>query len=319
MSAKYFDRYSQLASHFALTTEVDALTAEVAGAFASEGIETIVLKGPVLAKWLYPAEVRPYSDSDLMVAFENRVRAVGVLKRLGFSEHVPWMPTPLSLDPGGTAYSRAGSWMVDLHCQLPGLDGDPDAFWGRLATSAERQMIGGVQLRVPDREVVLMHVVLHAAHHANQVDGMPLEDLRRALACVEESEWADALELARVHEGVPAFAAGLRLLPEGEDLVRRLGLGEVRSLQHEVRREDNVMAEELYVLLSADVGIRRKLMVAAADVFPRPEYMRWWSPLARRGKLGLAGAYLWRALWVSGQAPRAIRTVWRIQRAKGGA
>jgi hypothetical protein len=307
-----------MARNFALTAEVDALTAEVAGAFGRVGIETIVLKGPVLAKRLYPGEVRPYTDSDLMVAPENRVRAVGVVERLGFSEHVPWMPTPLSLDPGGTAFSRKGSWMVDLHCQLPGLDGDPDAFWARLVASAERQVIGGVELRVPDREVVLMHVVLHAAHHANQVDGMPLEDLRRALACVEESEWSSALELARAHSGVPAFAAGLRLLPEGGDLVSRLGLDEVRSLQHEVRREDNVIAEELYVLLSADAGIRRKLTVAATDVFPRPEYMRWWSALARRGKLGLAAAYLWRAIWVSGQAPRAIRTVWRIQRRKGG-
>jgi hypothetical protein len=313
------ERYSELACYFALTTEVDELTAEVAGALGGDGIETIVLKGPVLAKWLYPGEVRPYADSDLMVAPENRVRAVRALERLGFSEHVPWMPTPLSLDPGGTAFSREGSWMVDLHCQLPGLAGDPDVFWARLAASAERQVIGGAQLRVPDREVVLMHVVLHAAHHANQVDGMPLEDLRRALACVEESECSSALELARTHGGVPAFAAGLRLLPEGRDLASRLGLGEVRSLQHEVRREDNVIAEELYVLLSADVGIRRKLTVAASDVFPRPEYMRWWSPLARRGKLGLAAAYFWRAIWVSGQAPRAIRTVWRIQRGKGEA
>ena len=74
-----------------------------------------------------------------------------------------------------------------------------------------------------------------------------------------------------------------RFLPEGEDLARRLGLGEVRSLQYEIRREDNVIAEELYALLSADVGIRRKLVIAASDVFPRPDYMRWWSPLAGRG------------------------------------
>jgi hypothetical protein len=35
---------------------------------------------------------------------------------------------------------------------------------------------------VPDRDTVLLYVVLHAAHHANLVDGKPLEDLRRALA-----------------------------------------------------------------------------------------------------------------------------------------
>jgi hypothetical protein len=319
MSAECVDRYTQLASNFALTAEVDALTAEVVGAFGCEGIETLVLKGPVLAKWLYPGEVRPYIDSDLMVASDDRARAVGVLDQLGFMEYCPWMPTPLSLDPGGTAFSRSSGGMVDLHCQLPGLDGDPDAIWGRLAASAERQVIAGVELRVPDRDMLLLHVVLHAAHHANVVDGKPLEDLRRALARVEEAEWSRALELAREYQGVPAFAAGLRLLPDGKEMARRLDLGEVRSPRHEIRREDNVIAEELYALLSAEVGIRRKLAVAVSDFFPRPDYMRWWSPLARRGKRGLAGAYLWRAIWVIGQAPRAIHTLWRIQRAKDGA
>jgi hypothetical protein len=319
MDAECLDRYSQLARNFALTAEVDALTAEVVGAFTGEGIGTVVLKGPVLARWLYPGEVRPYVDSDLMVAPGSRARAVSVLERLGFVEYCPWMPVPLSLDPGGTAFSRSDGGTVDLHCRLPGLDGNPDAIWGRLAASAERQVIAGVELRVPDRDVVLLHVVLHAAHHANLTDGKPLEDLRRAFALVEEAEWSRALELARVYQGVPAFAAGLRLLPEGRDLARRLGLGGVRSPRHKIRREDNVIAEELYALLSADVGVRRKLVVAASDVFPRPDYMRWWSPLARRGKHGLAGAYVWRVIWVIGQAPRAIHTLWRIQRAKDGA
>ncbi|HTD09987.1 MAG TPA: nucleotidyltransferase family protein [Solirubrobacteraceae bacterium] len=314
MSVEREEGYRQRACNFA----IDALTAEVAGAFAGEGIGTVVLKGPVLARWLYPGEVRAYGDSDLMVAPDDRARAVSVLERLGFAEYCAWMPTPLSLDPGGTAFGRRGA-MVDLHCQLPGLNGDPDAIWGRLAASAERQVIAGVELQVPDRDMVLLHVVLHAAHHANMVDGKPLEDLRRALALVEQAGWSSALELARAYRGVPAFAAGLRLLPEGEDLARRLDLGEVRSLQHEIRREDNVIAEELYALLSVKVGIRRKLVIAASDVFPRPDYMRWWSRLARRGRFGLAGAYLWRMIWIIGQAPGAIHALWRIQRAKGQA
>ncbi len=315
MNAECVDRYSQLARNFA----VDALTAEVAGAFGREGIETLVLKGPVLSRWLYPGEVRPYVDSDLMVAPRNRARAVGVLERLGFVEYLPWMPTSLSMDIGRTTFSRGGGGgMVDLHCQLPGLDGDPDAIWGCLAASAERQVIGGVELRVPDRDAVLLHVAMHAAQHANLVDGKPLEDLRRALARVEESKWSSALELACAYRGVPAFAAGLRLLPEGGDLACRLDLGEEGSLKYALLRED-VIAEELYALLSADAGIRSKLTIAASRGFPGPDYMRWWSPLARRGKRGLAGAYVWRAIWAIGQALSAIHTLWRVRRAKGAA
>ncbi len=316
VNAECFDRYSQLARNFALTAEVDAVTAEVAGAFGREGIETLVLKGPVLAKWLYPGEVRPYVDSDLMVAPENRARAVGVLERLGFVEHCPWMPTPLSMDPGRTEFNRGGV-IVDLHCRLPGLDGDSDTIWDCLAASADRQVIGGVELRVPDRDAVLLHVALHAAQHANLVDSKPLEDLRRALARVKESKWSSALELARAYRGVPAFAAGLRLLPEGGDLARRLDLGEEGSLKYVLLRED-VIAEEFYALLCASVGIRRKLAIVASRSFPGPGYMRWWSPLTRRGKRGLAGAYVWRAIWVIGQALGAIYTLWRIRRANGG-
>jgi len=311
------ERYSQLAGDFALTAEVDAQTAEVVSAFGREGIETLVLKGPVLARWLYPGEVRPYGDSDLMVAPQDRARAVGVLERLGFVEDRPWVPTPLSVGEGGTEYSRGGV-MVDLHCRLPGLAGDPDAIWACFAASAERQVIGGVELGVPDRDTVLLHVVLHAAQHSHLGDGKPLEDLRRALACVDESQWSRALELARAYRGVPAFAAGLRLLPEGRDLARRLDLAEVLSLQFELQRE-GVIAEQLCALLCADAGIRWKLAIAASRIVPRPDFMRWWSPLARRGKLGLACAYVWRAIWVIGQAPGAIHTLWRIRRANGGA
>ncbi|HTD08051.1 MAG TPA: nucleotidyltransferase family protein [Solirubrobacteraceae bacterium] len=312
MSVERLERYSRLAGNFALTAEIDLATAEVASAFGIEGIETLVLKGPVIARWLYPGEVRPCSDSDLMVAPRDRACAVDVLERLGFTEHLPYRPIRLSLDPGGTPFSRSGIF-VDLHCQLPGLKGDPDAVWVRLAASADRQVIGGVELRVPDRDTVLLHVVLHAAYHANLVDGNPREDLKRALALVEESKWSNALALACAYEGLPAFAAGLRLLPEGEDVACKLDLGDVRSLQHEFRHEDNVMAEELYAMLSADADVRQKLAIAARDIFPRPDYMRWSSRLAQRGKLGLACAYVWRVMWLIGQAPAGIHTLWRIR------
>ena len=50
---------------------IDRLAAEVAAAFAAEGIESMVLKGPVLAEWLYQAEIRPYGDADLLVPPER--------------------------------------------------------------------------------------------------------------------------------------------------------------------------------------------------------------------------------------------------------
>jgi hypothetical protein len=114
-----------------------------------------------------------------------------------------------------------------------------------------QQVIAGVELRVPDRDTVLLHVVLNTAHNAKMLDGKPMEDLRRALALVE-------------------------------------------------------VAEELYALLCAEYVDQAEAGDRCKRHLPRPDYMRWWSPLARSGKLGLAGAYLWRTIWIIGQAPTAI-------------
>jgi hypothetical protein len=84
--------------------------------------------------------------------------------------------------------SRWSLWLSDEHGTI----------WDRLAASAGRQVIAGVELQVPDRDTVLLHVALHDAHHANMVGGNPLEDLRRALA-LDEAEWWGALELARAY------------------------------------------------------------------------------------------------------------------------
>jgi len=293
---------------------IDRLTAEIAGTFAAEGIETLVLKGPVLAEWLYPDEVRPYGDSDLMVAPENWVRAVGVLERLGFLDYLGPMSHPRMESFAGTGFIRNGE-SVDLHCALHGLDGDPNATWASFITSSERQIIGGANLRVPGRAVLLLHIGLHAAHHG---EGKAIEDLRRAIAAADRSLWQKALKLARFHEGVPAFASGLRLLPEGRDLARQLQIGDTRSLRHDLRHKGVPMAEGFNELLSSETGVREKLAVVANELFPRPEFIRWWSPLARRGRLGMMVAYLWRPVWLVGHAPRGLLTWWLVRRDSGG-
>jgi hypothetical protein len=292
---------------------IDRLTVDIAATFSRCGIEALLLKGPVLGEWLYPGEMRPYCDSDLMVAPGDRARAVRMLERLGFREYRPWMPSPLSLDPGGTAYER-GDDKVDLHCVLPGLDGEPSVIWSSLLARSEYHVIEGTRLRVPDRDALLLHVCLHAAHHANYVECKPFEDLRRAIASATDEQWDRSLELARAYGGVGAFAAGLLVIPEGRPLARRLCVEDVRSHRFGLRREDNVIAEEISALFSAEASPQTKLATVISDVFPRPQYMRWWSPLARRGRLGLAVSYAWRPLWVVAQMPGATAALWRAKR-----
>jgi hypothetical protein len=269
-----------------------------------------VLKGPALAEWLYPGEVRPYGDSDLMVMPDDWQPAVAVLEGRGFKNYLEPMAHPRMESFAGTAFVR-GEDNLDLHCTLHGLEASPELIVSTLMAGAERQAIGGAQLRVPSRAALLLHVALHAAHHS---DGRPIEDLRRAIVLADEQLWSLALEQAQAFDGVPALASGLRLLPEGVELTRRLGIDSVRSPVHELRRQGIPTAEGIDALLSPGIGARQRLVTVERELFPSAEFMRWWTPLARRGRLGLAAAYVWRALWLLLNAPRAIVTLWRVRR-----
>jgi Uncharacterised nucleotidyltransferase len=289
---------------------IDRLTAEIADAFETRGIAMLVLKGPVIARWFYPGEVRPYIDSDVMVAPGDWERAVATLQGLGFSDPLSPMAHPRMESFASTPFLR-GEEIVDLHCALHGLGGDLELVWESLSADCEHQLIGGTELRVPGRAALLLHIGLHVAHHRT---GKTLEDLRRAIAYTEEDLWREALKLARAHEGVPTFASGLRLLPEGVDLSRRLGIEDVRSTAHEIGYEEVPTAEAIHALLSPRMGTRRRLSTVARELFPRPEFMRWWSPLARRGDLGMIASYPWRWLWLLVHAPRGVLAVRRARR-----
>jgi hypothetical protein len=290
---------------------VDQLTAEVSGAFVAERIESLVLKGPALAEWLYPGEVRPYADSDVLIKPGDWQRALGVLERLGFHKYRnPQAHAPV--EPFAATEFLRGDDNLDLHCTLPGLEGRPDLIAASLLAGADRQVIGGAELRIPGRAVLLLGVGLHAAQHTK---GGPIEDLRRAIVHADEQLWRQALERAQQFDGVPAFASGLRLLPEGVELARRLGIEDVRSPRHELRRHEVQTAEAIDTLLSPGLGTRQRLAIVVREFFPTREFMHGWTPLARRGHLGLTAAYVWRAIWLILHAPRGAIVRWRVYRA----
>src|SRR5512134_960421 len=101
---------------------VDAATAEATAALGRAGVRCILLKGPVLARWLYDdGTPRPYDDTDLLVSAADRPRAAAVLRELGF---VPTL-TGAELPPGHDAYSdtwtrRQPPAAIDLHVTLGG-------------------------------------------------------------------------------------------------------------------------------------------------------------------------------------------------------
>ena len=190
---------------------VDKLSAEVIGAFESQGIAVMLVKGPVIARWLYEGDVRFYNDGDLVVAPANWDRAVALLEDMGFQDYLRPLEHPRMESQAGTGFLR-GSQSIDLHSTLAGLRASPEAVWQALWTTAETQLVGGRVVRVPDRSGVLMHIALHAVHH---VEGKPIEDLARAVARASDAEWRAAAALASRLDGLDAFTRGLRLLPDG--------------------------------------------------------------------------------------------------------
>ena len=102
------------------------MTAEVVTAFKDAGIPTILLKGPSIARWLYPAGGRTYRDTDLLVPPSQFADAGSVLRSLGFTDlledfhpcerSAQAVETPFTRAPGPGA--RPGG-QVDLHRNIP--------------------------------------------------------------------------------------------------------------------------------------------------------------------------------------------------------
>ncbi len=287
---------------------IDKVTAEVIGVLESRGIDVLLVKGPVIAAWLYPHDVRHYNDGDLLVSPADWDRAVAVLEELGFHDFLRPLGHPRMESQAGTGFLR-GAESIDLHSTLPGLLADPREVWRSLWSTAQTQRVGGRMVRVPDRAGVLMHIALHASHH---VEGKPIEDLARAVAVATDDDWRAAASLAAALDGLAAFASGLRLLPAAAVVAERLDLAGTRSLQHELRGTQVPLAEGLSELISAPLSAKARIIVR--ELFPTPAFMRWGTPLARRGLPGLVLSYPWRWLWLLCRLPAAALTLYRVRR-----
>ena len=291
---------------------VDRLAVEISASFESAGIDHVLLKGPALAQWLYGEdEVRSYGDADFLVQRADWDGAIAVLRAEGFEDALAAMAHPRMESFHSHPWAARGRGDVDLHATLEGLQAPMDTVWREL--TAHREI-----LRLPDGEVAtlnergrLLHVALHASQHQ---DGKAVVDLERALARVDDERWREAASLAERVDGMPAFLGGLRTLDAGGELIRRLGLEEVHSVETLLRAVQVPLAEGLNELATAP-GLRAKLALLAGEVAPSPAFMRWWSPLARRGRLGLALTYAWRPIFLALRLPAAVRALLSARRA----
>ena len=64
-------------------------------------------------------------------------------------------------------------------------------------------------------------------------------------------------------------------------------------------------------------SLRTRLSMIWHKLFPPVTFLRHWSPLARRGRLGTLIAYAWRPMWVMVRALAAVRAWLRAHRLGG--
>lgn len=289
---------------------VDRLTAEVVAAFEDAGIRTVLLKGPSL-QHLYPGQVRPYGDSDLLVAPDQRSQAGKVLRGLGFTSRKTMGPGPSH----AVTWDRRGEvGSVDLHHTIPGAGVSPERLWAIVSETVDEATVAGRRVAVPSPAMRLLHLALHAAQHGRHEE-KTTGDLRRALSGTDRADWEGAADLARDLEAVPALVAGLGLVPAGADVLDRLGFdaGEL-TVDAAVRLDGPGELGRLHRLASQG-RLRDVVGLLWAHIATHPDAMRRSGPrIARRGRLGLVLAYVVRILQLAGRMLRAVPTYLRLRR-----
>jgi hypothetical protein len=290
---------------------LDRRSAELVAELEAAGVPAILLKGPAIAAWLYHGRgVRTYGDTDLLVPPGRWDLAMATLRRLGFEDGLGGMAHPRMESFTSHPLARAGQ-DVDLHCTLWGIQVPPERAWEVLSARTEPMNVGGRALSVLAPPARAMHVALHAAQHGYD-EGKPVLDLELALEVLPDELWAEAAEVATELGALGGFATGLRLLPAGRALAGRLGIGSEASVDA-LLRVAHVPLSQGFEELATTPGLRGKLAVVRGELAPTPDFMRWWSPLARRGPLGLAAAYLWRPLYLALRAGPGL-VAWRRAR-----
>ena len=307
------------------TLLLDAAAVACISALREEGIRAILLKGPVTAAWLYSDDAfRDYTDIDLLVSPEEFERAARTLERLGYRDkltdrlpnEVPPHAREFRLErsslASGATRLPAGLW-IDLHWSFQGINAPAQEFWALVAESTETMPISRTEVEVPSDPIRALLLALHAARSGAEV-GQPLVDLDRGLERVDVDTWSAAHTLAVRLDAAPRFLAGLAMRPRGVELIDRLDLRGKIDMPSALFAAGIPPVAAGLERLRTTTGLRRRLALLARELVPTVSFMRAWSPLARRGAIGLTLAYAFRPFWLLVKLPGALRAYARAQR-----
>jgi Uncharacterised nucleotidyltransferase len=289
-------------------------------ALKEKGVRPILLKGPLQQAWLEPAGApRTSTDVDVLVSRDQLETAGLALGALGYGL-APALPENLERKhlPDRVEHGYHQAWIaeertpVELHWSLGGAD--ENKAWDVLSRETETADLMGEEVELPNEAARCAIVALHAAQHGI---GQPVgfRDLEKALIVAGIETWRRAAELAAAMGGWPLFAVALSFSPRGADLLRDMGR-EPSAL--EVRQAISFLTPAPtslgFYFLSRQSGVRAKAGFALAELAPPPAFMHLCYPLARRGRIGLALAYLYRSYWLARWVVPGLRSFRDAQR-----
>lgn len=285
---------------------IDIKGAGIRRLLSAAGIQVILLKGAAFAHLLYAAPgERSYNDVDLLLDATDLEKAQRVLADSGF-ERFDEDSVSAQTDPSiGTAIGalgalHGGAWarasdglVVDLHTSLPQVTADPATVWLELSGHTDRIEIGGTEAEVLDAPASALVAALHAAHHGPEW-GPTLMDLGRAVHVLRRSDWIEARDLAASLDAIGPFGVGLGLDPDGAVLAQELGVATSPSPALRAMWAGGTWTTIVLTALRSERPLTARLRLAVRLTWPSPGAMRRGSVLARRGRPGLAAAYLLR-------------------------
>ena len=294
---------------------IDAATAEVLECFERRGVRGLLLKGASIARWLYvDANDRPYADCDVLVAPVVSMPAEEALKSLGYVKPFDDRRMPSWWREHANEWHRPSDGVcVDVHRTLVGVGVDDATVWRALSTDTEEVMVAGRPVAALSLSGRAMHVALHATQHGVRWP-LGVADLERALTAGDDDLWRQAAVLAAELQATEAFLAGLRLAPAGKELIVRLALPDVSSVDAELRASSPPPLALGFEQLARAPGMRARVDIAWRKLVPPPAFMRHWDPRAANGPMPLARAYLRRPLWLLRRAPTGLRAWYRARR-----
>lgn len=291
--------------------KADLVAVDVFASFAREGIPSLIVRGPSIARHLYDDdEVRGYLDVDLLVAQERVADASSILERLGFVYRAVLSTHPDDRPPWASTWNRSDGGNIDLHWTLVGMGVEPARVWPLLSEHAEQIDLLGARVAGLDDCATCVVVALHAAHHGIEFED-PLEDLRRAATRKSIDVWTSAAMLAARLSATEAFASGLRLVEQGAAVAARLDLPSGASAETILRASTAPPMALGFDWLSQTTGQRAKARLIAAKIAPSRAFMRSWFRPARGGRtIPLMVGYAWRPIWLAWHAVPGLRA-WR--------